>query len=145
MAVTQRTIHATPEQVFAVLADPDSYGHWVVGSHSIRGADPTWPATGSRFHHRVGIGPFTVADHTEALESDPPRRLVLRARARPLGTARVELILTPSRDGTLVTMIEEAADPLSRLGLNPLTDPLVDMRNRESLRRLAELAEAGPS
>lgn len=141
MAVTQRTLHATPEQVFAVLADPDSYGHWVVGSHSIRDADATWPAVGSRFHHRVGVGPFTVPDHTEALECEPPHRLVLRARARPLGTARVELILTPSGGGTLVTMREGPADPLSRLALNPLTDPLVDARNRESLRRLAELAE----
>jgi uncharacterized protein YndB with AHSA1/START domain len=133
----------TPERVFAVLSDPESYADWVVGSHSIRDADPNWPAVGTRFHHRVGAGPLTVNDHTEVLEADPPRRLLLRARARPLGTAKVELVLAPRAGGTHVTMTEVAGDPLSKLALNRLTDPLVHRRNRESLRRLRRISETG--
>jgi hypothetical protein len=72
-----------------VLSDPHSYGDWVVGSDTIRDADPRWPAAGSRFYHRVGAGPLKVNDHTEVLEVDPQRQLVLHARARPLGTAKV--------------------------------------------------------
>jgi uncharacterized protein YndB with AHSA1/START domain len=145
VAVTRRLIRASPERVFDVLADAGSYGDWVVGSHSIRDADASWPAVGSRFYHRVGVGPLALPDHTEVMELDRPHLLVLRARARPLATARVELRLAPADGGTLVTMREGPADPLSGLVLNPLTSPLIVLRNRESLRRLARLAERGES
>jgi uncharacterized protein YndB with AHSA1/START domain len=142
MARTEALFSVPPERVFAVLADPTAYADWVVGSHSIRAADPEWPAVGSRFHHRVGAGPLKVKDHTEVLEVDPPRRLVLRARARPLGTARVEMLLEPRDGGTHVTMIEVGADPVSRLAIR-LTDLLVHRRNVESLRRLRRISETG--
>ncbi len=45
---------------------------------------------------------------------------------------------------THVTMIEDAADPLTAIVFNPLTHLLVRGRNVESLARLAELAEKGP-
>jgi uncharacterized protein YndB with AHSA1/START domain len=145
MARNSRVIGATPDRIFAVLSDPDSYGHWVVGSDTIRGADDGWPAVGTRFHHRVGFGPIKVNDHTEVLAADPPRRLQMRARARPLGTAIVTLTLEPRGPGhTLVTMVEDAGDPLTRLLFNPLTHLLVRGRNAESLRRLEELAVAPP-
>ena len=126
-----------------MLSDPEAYADWVVGSRSIRDADPGWPAQGSRFYHRVGAGPFTVSDHTEVLEVEAPSRLVLRARARPLGTAIVRLQLVPHDGGANVTISEVAGDPLSRLALNPLTYPLVNLRNKESLRRLRRIAETG--
>jgi uncharacterized protein YndB with AHSA1/START domain len=143
VAKTEARFSVSPDRVFAVLSDPDSYGDWVVGSHSVRDADRGWPAVGSRFHHRVGSGPLTVNDHTEVLHVDPPHRLVLRARARPLGTATVELVLEPHDGGTRVTMIEVAGDPLSRLVINRLTDLLVHRRNVESLRRLRRISETG--
>lgn len=142
MARNERLMAATPEQVFAVLADPSSYGTWVVGSDRIRGADPGWPAAGTRFHHRVGWGPIKVEDHTEALAVEAPRHLVLKAKARPLGTARVTLTLERRGTATLVTMVEDAGDRLTRLLFNPLTHLLVRGRNVESLRRLEELAVA---
>jgi uncharacterized protein YndB with AHSA1/START domain len=143
VATTRAQFAVPPERVFAVLSDPESYADWVVGSHSIRDADPNWPEIGTRFHHRVGVGPLTVNDHTEVLEVDPPRRLVLRARARPLGTARVEITLASRDGGTDVTMTEVAGDPFSKLALNRFTDPLVHYRNRESLRRLRRISETG--
>jgi uncharacterized protein YndB with AHSA1/START domain len=81
MARNQRLIAASPERVFSVLSDPDSYGHWVVGSETIRDADEGWPAVGTRFHHRVGWGPIKVNDHTEVLAVDAPNRLQLKATA----------------------------------------------------------------
>jgi uncharacterized protein YndB with AHSA1/START domain len=134
-------IAAPPERVFEVLSDPESYAYWVVGSDKIRAADPEFPAVGSRFHHRVGTGPLKIDDHTEVLDANPPYRLELKAKARPLGTARVVLLLDPRGEGTHVTMIEEAGDPLSKVMFNPLMQPLVRKRNDESLRRLKELAE----
>jgi uncharacterized protein YndB with AHSA1/START domain len=132
-----------PERVWAVLADPQSYAYWVVGSDTIRDADPTWPAVGSKLHHRVGIGPFKLNDNSEVLESFPPLRLVLQARGRPFGTARVRIELLEHDGGTRVTMSEGPGDPISRLFHNPLFDRLLRARNHESLRRLGELAGAG--
>ncbi len=143
VARTEAQFSVPPERVFAVLCDPEAYADWVVGAHSVRGADPGWPAVGSRLHHRVGAGPLTVEDHTQVLDVDPLRRLVLRARARPFGTATVELVLEPRDGGTHVTMTEVAGDPLSKLAINPLTDPLVHHRNVESLRRLRRISETG--
>jgi uncharacterized protein YndB with AHSA1/START domain len=143
MARNQRLMPVSPERVFSVLADPSSYGHWVVGSDTVRDAEPGWPAVGTRFHHRVGFGPLKVNDHTEVVESDPPRRLVLHAKARPLfGTARVELDLERRGGGTLVTMVEDAGDPLTKVVFWGLTHLIVRGRNAESLRRLEELALA---
>ena len=141
MARNETIIDATPERVFEVLLDPACYGEWVVGSKEIRGADRDWPAVGSRFHHRVGMGPLTIDDHTRIEEIDPPRLLKLRARARPLGTALVTLELSPRNGGTAVTMIEDPADFLSAFAFQPLVHLLTRRRNEESLRRLARLAE----
>ena len=86
MATTDTQIAASPDEVFAVLAKAENYGDWVVGSDTIRDADPTWPKVRSRFYHRIGVGPLKVNGHTEVLEVDPPHRLVMHARAGPLGT-----------------------------------------------------------
>jgi uncharacterized protein YndB with AHSA1/START domain len=140
MARNVASFPVPPERVFAVLADPSSYAYWVVGSDAVRDADATWPAPGAKLHHRVGVGPFKLNDNTEVLEADPPRRLVLQARARPLGTARVVLELEADGGGTRVTMVEEPGDRFSRLLHNPLADRLLAWRNDEALRRLGELA-----
>jgi len=141
VAKTERHIDAKPETVFAVLSDPYSYGYWVVGSEKIRDADAHWPAPGSRFHHTVGVGPFRVNDHTLSVRAESPSLLELRAKARPLGTAKVRMELEREGTGTRVRMFEEAGDLLTALVFNPLTHLLVRGRNEESLRRLGELAE----
>lgn len=143
MATNHGHIAAPPERVFAVLADPVCYADWVVGSDVIRDADPNWPAVGSRFYHRVGVWPLKINDHTEVIAVEPPFRLELRARARPAGTASVKMLLAPAGGGTRVTMIETAGTKISRLAINPLTDPLVYLRNVVSLRRLKRIAETG--
>jgi uncharacterized protein YndB with AHSA1/START domain len=143
MATTDIQIDVPPERVFAVLATPATYADWVVGSDIIRGHDPNWPEVGSRFYHRVGVWPIKVRDHTEVVDADPPRRLVLHARARPLGTALVTLLLEPRDGATHVTMTETAGDPLSSLSINPLTDWLVHKRNDVALRRLKRISETG--
>jgi len=114
----------------------------VVGSKYIRDADKNWPAKGSRFHHAVGFGPLTIKDHSEVEVVDRPTYLQLRVKARPLGTGRVKLTMEPlSGNRTHVTMVEDAADPLTAFLFNPVTHLLVRGRNEESLSRLAELAE----
>lgn len=142
MARNELVIAAPPATVWEVLATPQLYGYWVVGSSEIRESDDSWPRPGARFHHRVGVKPLTLADHTEVIEAVPPRRLVLRAKARPLGVARVTLQLEPHPAGTLVTMVEDPDPPAARLVFPPVLHAVVRLRNGESLRRLRTLAEA---
>jgi uncharacterized protein YndB with AHSA1/START domain len=145
VAINETHIDAPPERVFAVLADWRSYGYWVVGSRLMRGADPGFPAAGTRFHHQVGIGPLHLNDHTEVLEVDQPRKLVLKAKARPfLGTAVVDLDLIEEDGGTKVVMREDPGDALTAFVFQPLTHLLVRGRNVKSLQRLKELAEQRP-
>lgn len=145
MAQNETIIRTSPERVFEVLMDTENYGYWVVGSKHVRDTDDNWPAVGSRFHHTVGFGPITVDDHTRIEEIERNRKLKLRAKARPLGTALVTLELEPADGGTRVVMTEDPADPLTSFVFNPLTHLLVRGRNVESLRRLKELAERDPA
>ena len=129
-----------PAAVWEALADPKSYGYWVVGSKVIRDADASWPAPGSRFHHTIGVGPLKVGDHTESLEARAPALLRMRAKGRPLGTAQITMRLIPRDGGTLVQITENPDGLTAVLALNPLVHLLTKARNAESLMRLEELA-----
>ena len=135
-----RYMPVPPETVWSVLADPPAYGYWVVGSKHIRDADDAFPAVGTKLHHTIGVGPLTLDDHTEVLEAEPPRRLKLRAKGRPLGTASVELELEPRDGGTEVTIVEDPDQIWTPLKYNPLLQLFTRVRNAESLMRLEELA-----
>jgi uncharacterized protein YndB with AHSA1/START domain len=141
MAHNEIYMGVPPGRVFAVLSEPRSFARWVVGSREVRRADPGWPKVGTAFDHRVGIWPFTLADNSEVVQCEPPRLLKLLVKARPFSRAYVTLHLKASNGGTRLSMDEFAADTPSRLFFNPLTDPLVRLRNNVSLRRLKALAE----
>jgi hypothetical protein len=113
----------------------------VVGAKEFRDADPEFPAIGSKFHHRVGIGPLTLADHTEVIDVNPPWRIELKAKARPLGAANVVLQAEPSGSGTRLTMIEDPADPITRM--MAVVHLVVRIRNARGLRRLKAIVERG--
>jgi uncharacterized protein YndB with AHSA1/START domain len=141
MAHNEIDIDAPPDAVFDVLADARSYAYWVVGSRAVRAADAEWPAAGAVFDHAQGVGPFVLKDTTASLECRRPEYLRMRVHARPITTAHVTLHLQERDGGTHVEMDEGPATLLSTITMNPLTDPLVHLRNAESLRRLKRLAE----
>ena len=134
-------ISTPPHEVFELLSDPRTYGHWVAGSREIRAADPAWPAVGTAFDHTVGMRFLRIKDHTSVLAARPPVMLQLCARARPLPDARVTMHLQPEGAGTRVTMIEAPANRLLSLLAGPIGHALIKLRNVESLKRLKELAE----
>ena len=140
MSTITRFMPVSPEDVWEVLADPGEYAYWVVGSKVIRDADANWPEPGSKFHHTVGFGPIKLSDHTVSLEADPPLRLKLRAKGRPLGTASVTMEMIARDGGTEVRMTENPDGIYRPLGfLAPLQIGSLG-RNSESLMRLEELA-----
>lgn len=141
MSVNEIIVDTPPAAVWDVLADPPSYEEWVVGNKDIRGYDRSWPTPGTEFGHEVGFGPLTVKDKTVALESTAPRRLVMNVRVFPVGHGIVTLELQEQGSGTLVRMEEHpAGGPIKMLW--PVVDPLVKLRNVETLRRLKRLAES---
>jgi NAD(P)-dependent dehydrogenase (short-subunit alcohol dehydrogenase family)/uncharacterized protein YndB with AHSA1/START domain len=145
MARNRVHIDAAPGEVFAVLADPCRYPDWVVGAAGIRDQDEGFPEVGSRFHHKVGSWPVGLEDHTEVLEVDPPHRLVLKAKARPLGTAMIALHLQESAGGTELLMEERPGDRLTSLVIgNPVADTALRVRNAEALARLKRVVEGAP-
>jgi uncharacterized protein YndB with AHSA1/START domain len=138
VATVHSHIDARPGDVFDALVEPRTYPSWLIGAQDIRSVDDAWPAPGSRFHHRVGVGgPLTVADSTEVLEIDPPTLLRLRVRARPLGRGEVTFRLHGLEGGQTCVELEE--HPVGALAwARVLLDVPTAVRNRRSLQALGD-------
>jgi hypothetical protein len=141
MTSNERIIEALPDQVWDVLSDGWLYPVWVVGATRMRDVDTTWPAVGSRLHHSAGVWPLVVSDSTEVLAEKPGTFLHLRARGWPLGEAEVKIHLSAHGSGTLVRIEEDVASGPGRLVPEPLRAASIKVRNVETLRRLAFIAE----
>lgn len=133
----QGHLPATPDQVWAVIADPTTYPDWLVGAQRMRSVDEGFPRPGTAFHHSVGpVEEATVDDRSESLESDPPNRLVLDVHVGKL-EGIVELLVTAEGDGSRLVFREK---PTGTFALaTPLLRPAVYARNEKSLRQLREL------
>lgn len=141
MAVVERVIAATPEQIFEVLADGWSYSDWVVGTAHIRDVDSDWPQPGSQLYHKAAVWPFALKDKTRVVDSDPPHWIVMRAKLRPLGELMIKFTLTAvDQVQTRVTLQEHFdSGPLGWMRTK-VDDLLMHWRNKEALSRLDDLA-----
>ena len=139
MAVTQRHLDASADEVFAVLGDPTTYPQWLIGAQEIRNVTPDWPAVGSAFDHRVGWGPLQIPDRTSVRRIVPSRLLELQVRARPLIEAVATFTITDDAPGCVVAVDESPSGIFTCA--RPLLDPLIAVRNRRSLDRLATVVE----
>jgi hypothetical protein len=140
MSVTIRRLDCTPDELFAVLADPWVYPTWVVGASRLRAADNSYPAPGAKLHHSIGIWPLVLDDETVVEVWDAPRRVVLTAKTRPAGEERVIIDVKPRGSGCVVRMEEYPVAGPARLIPKPVADALLNIRNRETLRRLEWVA-----
>ncbi|MDG4766602.1 SRPBCC family protein [Solwaraspora sp. WMMD406] len=165
MAVVQRVIPTSPDRVFAVLGDGWTYSDWVVGTVHVRDVDDHWPRPGARLLHNAGPWPLSLADSSTVVSCDPPHELILRAGLWPLGAATVTFRLAPTEaNGTRVSIDETftggplgwltgrppgwmTGGPLCRVPGCPLRrawttidDLVLQHRNRETLRRLSDIA-----
>jgi uncharacterized protein YndB with AHSA1/START domain len=142
VAIVQRTVQASPDRVFAALADGWTYSDWVVGTAHIRDVDPDWPAVGTCLHHKAGPWPLSVQDSSTVLACVPDRSLTLNVGLWPFGEATVKIDLEPvGATATRITMYEDFhSGPLRRLR-NKINDLVLHQRNVEALRRLGDIAE----
>ena len=141
MSTTTRIIEQDVDTVWSVLADGWLYPLFVVGASRMRDVDNGWPSVGTRLHHSVGTWPLLIDDTTEVLECEPRSLLRLKARAWPSGAAEVVFRLHPRGATTEVEIQEDAVSGPAALIPPPVRHPILDWRNRETLRRLALLAE----
>lgn len=141
MSVNVREMNCSPEAVFAVLADGWIFPTWVVGASRMRDVDDAWPAVGAKLQHSFGVWPAVIDDETTVLEWDPPRKMVIQPSGWPLGEARVTLEVKPRGDGCVVRITEDAVKGPGALVPSVLLDPPLYIRNIETLRRLAYIAE----
>lgn len=145
MAVNTTHIAAPPEAVFTVLANGWLFPVWVVGASRMRDVDEHWPSVGAKIYHSVGVWPALINDSTSVLEWDPTRRAVLQARLWPVGEATVALDVEPDENGCRVTMTETPSSGPFAMLPGPAADLPIKVRNVETLRRLAYLAEGHAS
>jgi hypothetical protein len=127
--------------VWDQIADGWTYAQWVVGNSRMRAVDSTWPAPGSTIHHSVGIWPLLLDDETEVQQCDPQREIVLLAKGRPFGAARITLRLSDLPTGCRIEMSEVPVSPPLKWLPTRAALAAAWPRNRECTRRLAALAE----
>jgi hypothetical protein len=141
MSVNVREMNCPPEDVFAVLADGWLFPTWVVGASRMRDVDEAWPAEGSKLYHSFGVWPALIDDETTVLAWDPPRLMVIQPAGWPLGEARVTVEAKPRGTGCVVRITEKAMKGPGALIPPALLDIGLHIRNVETLRRLAFIAE----
>ncbi|MDO5711977.1 MAG: SRPBCC family protein [Micrococcales bacterium] len=139
MSSVERHCEASPAEVWAVLANGWTYGSWVVGASRVRAVDPSWPAVGACVHHSIGTWPAVLNDNTEVVHES--QHLVMMARTRPVGQARVEITVTPEGDGTRIRIVEDFVSGPATVVPRPARHAALKLRNTETLYRLALLAE----
>jgi uncharacterized protein YndB with AHSA1/START domain len=138
----KRDTTASRARVWAVIADGWTYSQWVVGNSRMRAVSEDWPNPGSKIHHSIGVWPLLLNDETTVDECVPLERLVLLAKGRPFGKARITLQLSDIEDGGC--RIEMAEVPVGApMGWVPnrLALAAAVPRNRECTWRLAAIAE----
>jgi uncharacterized protein YndB with AHSA1/START domain len=132
-------VPATPEQVFALLADPHRH-HELDGSGSVRGAvsGPRRLALGDKFGMRMRMGlPYQTLN--KVVEFEPDRRIAWHHFARAIWRYELE----PVDGGTLVTeSFDYSGSPFAR-GLELVGFPARNARSiAATLRRLQEIFSA---
>jgi uncharacterized protein YndB with AHSA1/START domain len=141
VAVNIGHLDVPAQRVWALWMDGRRYHEWVVGTSAVRDVDDTFPRPGSAIHYTVGRGPLRHEGHTEVLDVDEGRRLVLRAHAWPLGTADIDLRVSEDGDGRCTVTIDEWPSAGAGAVLHsPVSDGLIRLRNIVTLRRMQRAA-----
>jgi uncharacterized protein YndB with AHSA1/START domain len=141
MAIRQKLVGASPDEVWKVLADGSSYGDWVVGTSATRPRKGDWPELGSEIEYTVRLGPSTFSGRTIVRRCEPPHHLELEAESGRLGTARIALEVRHWGDETLIIFEEHPLRGPGGFLHNAAVDAIAQLRNRSMLSRLSRLVE----
>jgi uncharacterized protein YndB with AHSA1/START domain len=84
-------LDASPERVWADVADLDSHVEWMADARAIRFLSPQTSGPGTRFECDTRIGPFTTTDVMEITEWVPGKAMGVRHSGVVTGTGRFTL------------------------------------------------------
>ena len=143
MSTVTQVFNSPASAVWTVIADGWLYSGWVVGASRIRSVDARWPQVGALLHHSVGAWPLLINDSTKVTAVEPGQRLELIARGWPIGEAKVVITLEDLGERCRVTMAEDAVRGPGLAVPKALRDPIITVRNRETLQRLELMAAGG--
>ena len=143
MSTVTQVFNSPAADVWKVMADGWLYSGWVVGASRIRSVDAHWPETDARLHHSVGAWPLLINDSTKVTAAEPGRKLEMIARGWPLGEAKVVITLEDQGPQCRVTIAEDAVRGPGLAIPKALRDPLITVRNTETLKRLELMAAGG--
>lgn len=144
MSTVTQVFDSPPAHVWKVISDGWLYTGWVVGASRIRAVDDHWPQVGAKLHHSVGTWPFLIDDSSSVTAVDPGRTLELLARGWPMGEAKVLITVEDLGSGKCkVSIAEDAVRGPGKVVPKALRDPLIAVRNRETLKRLALMSTGG--
>ncbi|CAL9605701.1 hypothetical protein SUDANB6_05544 [Streptomyces sp. enrichment culture] len=142
MAVRHRLIKASPETVWSVIADGNRYAQWVVGTSESRPRRGRWPRLGAAITYEVSLGPVRLSNETVVRRCVEGSVLELEAKAGPLGTARIAIEVRSWGEHCLVIVDEHPLRGAGGALHNAALEPLIQLRHRAMLARLARLCEA---
>jgi hypothetical protein len=143
MSTVSQLFNSPAADVWKVIADGWLYSGWVVGASRIRAVDDTWPTVGARLHHSVGAWPLVINDSTRVTAVEPGKSLELVARGWPMGEAKIIITLEDRGGQCLVTISEDAIRGPGKKVPKVMRDPMITVRNRETLKRLELMAAGG--
>lgn len=139
VVTVERTIQATPEAIFDLLADPSRHGE-IDGSGTVRGVrgEPDRLQLGSRFGMSMRMG-LPYGTENEVVEFEEPLRIAWQTRGigivRPFGGRVWRYELEPLDGGTLV---RESWDITHE---SPLTKPVVRMAAAATAKNMTATLE----
>jgi uncharacterized protein YndB with AHSA1/START domain len=110
-AEVRLTVPASPDAIYAVLDDPDTYAEWLKGAQHVRRLD--------------GEG--------RAMAYDPPKHLEMELHAGPV-RGMLEFELERIGEGTLVTLRETTTGTFGYA--MPVLRSAIFLRNKASLEKL---------
>jgi hypothetical protein len=143
MSTVTQVFNSPASAVWTVIADGWLYSGWVVGASRIRSVDARWPEVGALLHHSVGAWPLLINDSTKVTAAEPGQRLEMIARGWPVGEAKVILTIEDLGEQCRVTIAEDAVRGPGLAVPKALRDPIITVRNRETLQRLELMAAGG--
>lgn len=144
MSTVTQLFKSPAADVWNVIEDGWLYSGWVVGASRIRAVDDQWPRVGAKLHHSVGSWPFLLDDSTSVTSVEPGRKLELLARGWPMGEAKIVITIEDlGGTGCRVSIAEDAVRGPGKVVPKALRDPVIGVRNRETLKRLELMAAGG--
>jgi uncharacterized protein YndB with AHSA1/START domain len=138
------TIDRPPEDVFAVIAEPESTPLWYEAVTQVIKTTPGPITTGARFQITRSLPGGQARNDMEITEYVPNRRITLESRHGPT-PFRYRYDLEPNRLGTVLTLdgrISTAGLPRPAVHLDRLATKLFKHGMRQNLNQLTRLVEA---